>query len=244
MSLRRIHSDQPLRAGASATLDGDAANHILRVLRLRRGDRLVVFDGSGCDYDAGITALTRDTVTVALGAGQAVHSESALAITLLQGICRGSRMDTVIQKATELGVTRIQPVLTARSVVRIDEVDQAARKQSHWQRIAVAAAEQSGRSRVPEVSTPVAFDAAVGTADGCRTQWLLDPEGNPIGKGLQLASPARLLVGPEGGLTEVERDVAAKAGFTAVRLGPRILRTETAPLVALTLLQFLGGGLD
>ena len=121
---------------------------MLRVLRLRRGDELVVFDGSGSDYAAEITDLGRNDVTVRVGAAREVHSESPLAITLLQGVCRGPRMDTVIQKATELGVSRIRPVLTERSVVRLDD-ERADRKQEHWQRVAIAAAEQSGRSRVP-----------------------------------------------------------------------------------------------
>jgi 16S rRNA (uracil1498-N3)-methyltransferase len=240
MPLRRIFADQSLRDGAAVTLDGDAANHVLRVLRLRRGDGLVLFDGSGRDFDGEITGLGRDSVTVQVAGGRDVQSESPLEITLLQGVCRGPRMDTVIQKATELGVARIRPVLTRRSVVRLDE-DRADRKHEHWQRVAVAAAEQSGRSRIPAVAEPQPFESAVPAAADLATRLLLDPTGTSL-RDLQ-PPPAQLglLVGPEGGLTDEERRLAQDFGFLPISLGPRILRTETAPLAALAVLQFLAG---
>jgi len=240
MTLRRIFSSRPLRAGGEATLDGDAANHVLRVLRLRTGDGLVVFDGSGTDYTARITRLGRDTVEVQVDAGRPVAAESPLEITLLQGVCRGPRMDTVVQKATELGVARIVPVLAGRSVVRLDE-EQAERKQEHWRRVAIAAAEQSGRSRVPAVDPPRRLEEVVPAAEGYATRLTLDPGGRPLRELPPPASPVALLVGPEGGLTEAEGALAADFGFTPVRLGPRILRTETAPLAALALLQYVAG---
>jgi 16S rRNA (uracil1498-N3)-methyltransferase len=242
MSLRRIFSDRTLLSGRSVSLSGDAANHVLRVLRLRTGDPLVVFDGTGTDYEGEITGVTRDEVIVRVGAGRDVGRESPLSLTLLQGVCRGPRMDTVIQKATELGVTRIQPVLTERSVVRLDE-HRAGRKQEHWRRVAVAAAEQCGRSRVPEVDEPRQLEEAVPQSTGLATRFLLDPDGASLRALGPPSSPAGLLVGPEGGLTEAERRLASDFGFTAVRLGPRILRTETAPLAALALLQYLAGDL-
>lgn len=240
MALRRIFSDQRLRAGSQVTLQGDAANHVLRVLRLRRGDALVVFDGSGSDFEAEVTDLGRRDVTVRVSAGRERDMESPLDITLLQGICRGPRMDTVIQKATELGVGRIQPLLTERSVVRLDE-DRADRKQEHWQRVAIAAAEQSGRGRVPQVGEPGPLEQLIPAVTGPKTRLLLDPGGESL-RGIGLMEPAlALLAGPEGGLTEQERRLAADSGFRPVSLGPRILRTETAPLAALAVLQFLGG---
>lgn len=242
MALRRIYSDQPLRTGAAVTLTGDAANHVLRVLRLRRGDSLVLFDGSGNDFDGAIIDLSRDAVTVEVATSRAVHTESPLEITLLQGVCRGPRMDTVIQKATELGVARIRPVLTGRSVVRLDE-ERADRKQGHWQRVAVAAAEQSGRSRIPHVTEAQPLEAALAALSATGTRLLLDPEGKALGRDGLTAGGLTLLVGPEGGLAPDERSLAQDAGFHPVRLGPRILRTETAPLAALAVLQFLGGDL-
>lgn len=244
MSLRRIFSDQPLRTGARQTLKGDAANHVLRVLRLRRGDGLVVFDGSGSDFEAEITDLGRNDVTVLVGTGREIHSESPLQVTLLQGVCRGPRMDTVIQKATELGVTRIQPVLTERSVVRLDE-DRADRKQEHWQRVAIAAAEQSGRGQVPVVAEPDKLETIIPGTSDLAIRLLLDPAGESLhGAAIESAIRAArlgLLVGPEGGLTPEESRLARDFGFRAIRLGPRILRTETAPLAALAVLQFMAG---
>ncbi len=240
--LRRIFSEQRLSPGTAATLGGDAANHVLRVLRLRRGDRLVVFDGSGLDYDAEIIDLGRNDVQLRVGAGREVQAESPLAITLFQGVSRGPRMDTVIQKATELGVARIQPVLAERSVVRLDE-DRAGRKREHWQRVAVAAAEQSGRSRVPEIGEPGPFDVLIPVHPDYPTRLQLDPQGEPFSTLGRPAGPVALLVGPEGGLTAAEAQLAADFGFQRLRLGPRILRTETAPLAALTVLQFLAGDL-
>ncbi|MCC7490187.1 MAG: 16S rRNA (uracil(1498)-N(3))-methyltransferase [Gammaproteobacteria bacterium] len=242
MSLRRIYSDQRLTPGATASLRGDAANHVLRVLRLRRGDRLLVFDGSGTDFEAEITELRRDQVQLQLGSGHAADVESPLAVTLFQGVSRGPRMDTVIQKATELGVARIQPVLAARSVVRLDEAG-AGRKREHWQRVAVAAAEQSGRSRVPMVAEPGPLEILVPASVDHATRLQLDPTGESINALGPVTGPVALLIGPEGGLTEAEVRLAADFGYRRLRLGPRILRTETAPLAALAVLQFVAGDL-
>ncbi|MCK6370823.1 MAG: 16S rRNA (uracil(1498)-N(3))-methyltransferase [Gammaproteobacteria bacterium] len=240
MPLRRIYSEAPLHAGAAILLGVEAANHVVRVLRLRRGDTLVLFDGSGRDFDGEITGLERDQVRVRLGEARAVDTESPLEITLLQGICRGSRMDVVLQKATELGVRCIEPLLTERSVVRLDD-GQAQRKREHWQRIAIAAAEQSIRSRLPRVAIPAAFETAIPATTGFATRLLLDPSGQSLHQLPAPASPLALLIGPEGGLTDAERRLAVDFGFQPVRLGPRILRTETAPLAAVSVLQFLCG---
>lgn len=241
MPLRRIFSDEPLREGATLRLTGEAANHIAKVLRLRVGDTLVVFDGSGRDFEAEITGFRRDEVSVLVGTGREITTESPADITLLQGVCRGPRMDTVIQKATELGVRRIQPVLTGRSVVRLD-AEQAGRKQEHWRRVAIGACEQCGRSVLPEVAAPRPLETVLSAFDPRQRRLLLDPAAAAT-----LASiggsrePIALLVGPEGGLNEAESRLAIDCGFQGVRLGPRILRTETAPLAALAILQFLIG---
>lgn len=242
MGLRRIFSSQPLTAGTSMRLDAAAAAHVLRVLRLRRGDALVVFDGSGAEFEAAIEGIAHEEVIVRIGAARLLATESPLAITLLQGVCRGPRMDIVIQKATELGVARIEPVLAARSVVRIGD-EHAARKQEHWQRVAIAAAEQSGRGRIPVVGAPQPLEQGVVAADPAGTRLMLDPAGGALGSITPLRAPLALLVGPEGGLTGDEQRLATAHGFMAVRLGPRILRTETAPLAALAVLQFLAGDL-
>jgi 16S rRNA (uracil1498-N3)-methyltransferase len=240
MPLRRIYCPHPLKSHIQTVLDGDAANHVLRVLRLRTGDELVLFDGSGCDFTGRVHALGRDRVTIDVDEGRVVERESPLQIVLLQGVSRGPRMDIVIQKATELGVMRIQPILAERSVVRLDE-EGASRKQEHWQRVAIAAAEQSGRSRIPEVAAPLRLEAALGSYPGMGTGLLLDPEGRGARELAPPVSPVSLLIGPEGGFSDSESRLARDSGFIGLRLGPRILRTETAPLAALAVLQLIAG---
>lgn len=240
---RRIHAGTVLRAGASVRLGGEAANHVLRVLRLQKGDSLTLFDGSGRDFPGSIVALDHHALTVALGSAVAVARESPLAITLLQGICRSARMDTVIQKSTELGVARIVPVATERSVVRLDE-DQAARRLGHWQRIAISACEQSGRSRIPEIRAVGSLRAGLEIAGDQAVRVFLNPQAAQSLSDLPAtAGTVAVLIGPEGGLTEAEAALASAAGFTPLRVGPRILRAETAPLAALTLLQYRYGDL-
>lgn len=237
MRLTRVHVPGPLAAGRLCAVQGDAANHIARVLRLGAGDALIVFDGEGGEYAARIEAVRKGEVTVAVLERRAVGRESPLPLTLAQGVSRGERMDWVVQKATELGVSRLVPVLTERSVVRLDP-RQAQSKRRHWQGIAVAACEQSGRDRVPEVASPVALVQFLRALPQGGTRLLLSPEGSAALEAL--APPAGdliVLIGPEGGLTEDERRAACGQGFTALRLGPRVLRTETAAVAALALLQ-------
>jgi 16S rRNA (uracil1498-N3)-methyltransferase len=242
--LTRVYVEAPLAPQARIKLTGSAAAHVIRVLRLRVGDALIVFNGQGGEYAAGIHAVHDDAVTVVVGEQHRTERESPLAITLAQGISRGERMDLVVQKATELGVARLIPVLTERSVVRLDGV-QAQRKLAHWQAIAVAACEQSARTHVPQIDTPLTLAAllrgealalpAPGAGAG---RLLLSPTGEQ--RVQDLAGPlttVSVLIGPEGGLTPAEIDEALAARFAAVRLGPRVLRTETAAIAALALLQ-------
>jgi 16S rRNA (uracil1498-N3)-methyltransferase len=245
MRLTRVYVDCAARAGQALTLEGSAGNHIVRVLRLRTGDSLTLFDGRGGEFSANIQEIRRDTVLVKVLEHQALERESACPLTLAQGISRGERMDWVVQKATELGVARIVPLFTERSVVQLDE-KQAVRKVQHWRSIAVAACEQSGRNRIPEIAPPLAVfeflqaGKAHGAAAAGRagTGFLLSPRAaRRIGDIDTVAGGATVLIGPEGGLAEIEQEAAIQSGFTAVRMGPRVLRTETAAVCALTLLQ-------
>jgi 16S rRNA (uracil1498-N3)-methyltransferase len=240
MRLTRVFVDTALEADARVTLEGSAAAHVTRVLRLRKGDALTLFNGRGGEYAAVIEATGSAGVTVVVGAHARVERESPLQVTVAQGISRGERMDLVVQKATELGVHTIVPVLTERSVVRLDE-RQAHRKVQHWRAVAIGGCEQCGRNRVPHVTPPRPL-----------REFIRDESGQPAGARLLLspaAPPGRLddlprelgaitvLIGPEGGLTDEEQRAAVAAGYTAVGLGPRVLRTETAALVVLALLQ-------
>ena len=243
MRLTRVHVAGPLAAGGRQTIEGDAANHIVRVLRLERGDLLTVFDGRGGEYAARIEEFRKGTVIVAVAGRTTVVRESPLSLTLAQGVSRGERMDWVVQKATELGVTRIVPVLTERTVVKLD-ARQAERKLLHWQGIAAAACEQSGRDRIPAVDGPLTLAEFMDEVDSHATRVVLSPEAE-----LRVADLPRpdgevvVLIGPEGGLAETERRAALAKGFVAVRLGPRVLRTETAAVAALTLIQHHFGDL-
>jgi 16S rRNA (uracil1498-N3)-methyltransferase len=240
----RVCIDAELQIGQHLTVAGSAANHITRVLRLRVGDSLTLFNGRGGEYRGRIEEMRRDTVQVSVFEHRNDERESPFQITLAQGISRGERMDWVVQKATELGVARIAPLFTERSMVRLDE-KQAARKVQHWRAIAIAACEQSGRNRVPGIDAPTGLYDMLERRAQSGAALLLSP-----GAVLRLAAVpapdaagATVLIGPEGGLAAAEQETALRSGFTPVRLGPRVLRTETAAVCALTLLQHKFGDL-
>jgi 16S rRNA (uracil1498-N3)-methyltransferase len=243
MRMTRIFTPEPLAAPGRASLHGTAAAHVARVLRLRSGDAVVLFNGDGWDYAGRIATLQAGEVTVELQARTAGAPDSPLSVTLMQGVARGERMDLVVQKATELGVARIVPVLAARSVVRLDD-RQARRKREHWQAVAVGACEQSGRARLPQVEAPAALDEALGLAAAEGSRITLSPgAGTPLVSLAAGTASITLLIGPEGGLTDAEVALARGAGFEPRSLGPRILRTETAAIAALAVLQAVGGDL-
>jgi 16S rRNA (uracil1498-N3)-methyltransferase len=237
MRLIRVHVDADLQTGQRLTVAGAAGNHISRVLRLRTGAALTLFNGQGGEYGGSIEEIHRDTVVVSVLERRELERESPFQLTLAQGISRGERMDWVVQKATELGVWRIQPLFTERSVVQLDE-KQAIRKIQHWRSIAVAACEQSGRNRVPEITQPAGLYEMLEHHTPGGTALLLSPGASlRIADIASAAAHATVLIGPEGGLADVEQAAAIKSSFTPVRLGPRVLRTETAAVCALTLLQ-------
>jgi len=244
----RAYVDASLAAGAELELAATVANHVVRVLRLRPGGALTLFDGRGGEYPATLLSAAARGARVRLGAHLAVERESPLRLTLLQGIARGERMDLIVQKATELGAARLVPLACARSVVRLD-AQQAARRLEHWRGIAIAACEQCGRNRLPHIDAVTDFariaDRVRAVALDPGPRLLLDPQASrplaaAVAPGTETAS---LLVGPEGGFDPRELDLARSAGFEPVRLGPRVLRTETAPLAALAALQTVAGDL-
>jgi 16S rRNA (uracil1498-N3)-methyltransferase len=246
MRLTRVHVPGPLAAGATLELETRAGQHLVRVLRLERGAPLTVFDGQGREHAATISAIRDARVQVLLGAALTPAAESPLAITLAQGVSRGERMDYAIQKATELGVARIVPLLCERSVVRLDAA-QAARKLEHWQGVAAAAAEQSGRAVVPTIDAPRRYLehlGASGAAPAASARLVLAPRAatGPAALPPGLAR-LELLIGPEGGLGDQELHAATLAGYAALRLGPRVLRTETAAAAAIAVLQARYGDL-
>jgi 16S rRNA (uracil1498-N3)-methyltransferase len=244
MRVIRVHVEDTLAPGARVTLGGPAARHVRQVLRLGEGDAVTLFNGDGTDYPARIESLARGAVEVAVVAAAAVRSESPLALRLVQGVARGERMDFVVQKATELGVAAIQPVVTARSVVRLDAAARE-RRQAHWRGIAIAACEQCGRARVPDVAAPVTFATwlEAPAAAGARRLLLAAGAAQPLAAAAQGSRDIELLIGPEGGLDDAERDAAVRAGYLPCRLGPRVLRSETAAIAAIAVLQSVAGDL-
>jgi 16S rRNA (uracil1498-N3)-methyltransferase len=246
MRTTRVFVDLALERDQELPLPPAQSAHLLRVLRLRPGAALTLFNGRGGEYAVQLLAGGAGRATVRIGAHRAVERESPLRITLLQGIARGERMDLIVQKATELGVTAIMPLSCEFSVVRVAAQAQGKRRE-RWQAVAISACEQCGRNRPPRVLDICELETACTAiaAGGQALRLMLVPEA-----GAALASlasrelrSAALLVGPEGGLSEREQRLARYAGFQACALGPRILRTETAPLAALAALQALAGDL-
>jgi 16S rRNA (uracil1498-N3)-methyltransferase len=242
MRLTRVFAAEPLSSGAEIRLAPAAAGHVVRVLRLKSGADLTLFDGTGGEYTAHIVDIRRDVVRVQVGVHSAIERESPLTVTLAQGISRGERMDWVIQKATELGVHSIVPLLTERSIVRLD-ARQSETKQAHWRAVAIGACEQCGRNRIPHVAAPIDLREWLARPRAAGLEVMLDARAAAALGTLGASPTLRLLIGPEGGLAPGEREAARSAGFESRRLGPRILRTETAALAALAVLQATHGDL-
>jgi 16S rRNA (uracil1498-N3)-methyltransferase len=243
MRMTRVHVDLPLRAGLELTLPEGPAAHLTRVLRLETGDACVLFNGDGHDYTARLLSVGKRDVRVAIDTVAPVERESPLRTGLLQGVARGEKMDLILQKATELGVSEIRPLWSQRSEVKLDEA-RTVKRHAHWRGVVIAACEQSGRACVPDVAAPVSLAAAVAALPEGGTRLLLDPDGDVAVRTLE-PNPGTLwlAVGPEGGWSPADREQLLAAGFIGVRLGPRILRTETAGLAALAALQARHGDL-
>ena len=245
MRLIRVFVEAAPSPGTHIEAGGAAAVHISRVLRLVAGDPVTVFNGDGHDYPARIASLRGSRVELEVLDRVAARPESPLKLLLVQGIARTERMDLIVQKATELGVTAIQPVVTARSVVKLD-AKTTERKLAHWRGIVVAACEQCGRARLPEIAIPLPLPEwlARPAPESFRRLQLAVDSGDSLGAVAKGAVAIELLIGPEGGLDESEMNSAAGAGYRACSIGPRVLRTETAALAALAVLQAAAGDLD
>jgi 16S rRNA (uracil1498-N3)-methyltransferase len=239
----RIYLDRELRDGEAVTIDGEPFHHLIAVLRRIRGDTVVLFNGRGGECAVVLETVGRKSLTARVTAFRDVTRESPLDVTLAQAVSKGERMDYTVQKAVELGVTAIQPLVTDHVVVQLS-AERWQRKCEHWQGVAVAACEQSGRTRVPVVAPVVDLRDWLNTAPAGALKLVLVPEGGQSAGSLKLGrQPMLLLVGPEGGLSEQEMRLIDLGGFTALSLGPRVLRTETAGMVALAVMQSLWGDL-
>jgi 16S rRNA (uracil1498-N3)-methyltransferase len=242
MSNLRFYSPNPLTIGVTAALSENAAAHAIRVMRLKVGDTLTLFCGDGVDYHCALVSVEKKTASVEVLSQEKISNESPLNMRLLQGISSGDRMDYTIQKAVELGVTEIFPLSTERSVTKLSG-DRAEKRVEHWQGVAIAACEQSGRAVLPKIHFPLTLAQWLNQHD---TQQSLNLLFNPVAaKTLaQLTKPENrihLLIGPEGGLSPGEIELANQNNFQSIVLGPRILRTETAALTAISSMQTLWG---
>jgi 16S rRNA (uracil1498-N3)-methyltransferase len=244
VSLPRLHCPVPLASGSSVRLPPAVARHA-QVLRMQPGDSVTLFNGEGGEFDAVIARMGRSDVEVTVGAHRPLEREATRAVHLAIGMPANERMDWLVEKATELGVAGIQPLLSQRSVLKL-QGERAQKKHAHWQGVATAACEQSGRNRVPAVGlvltlphwlrTPAA-DAATGRL---RLVLSLSADAQPIHRAAAGAGEIVLLSGPEGGLAQEEEEQAMQAGFLRASLGPRVLRADTAPLAALAALTLAG----
>lgn len=242
MRIPRICVFEEISVGAEIHLPAQAGEHLARVLRLERGHPIVLFNGNGREYQAEIHDLAKRAVTArVLGEQGATDRESPLQLTLAQGVARGEKMDLILQKATELGVARFVPLITGRTEVKLD-AERTARRLAHWHAVIASACEQSGRVHLPTLDAPVrlaTWAAELDSTAGLRLA--LDPNGDVSPRSLPTFERATLVVGPEGGLSDQDLSMLDQADFLGLRLGPRILRTETAGLAAITALQVIHG---
>jgi 16S rRNA (uracil1498-N3)-methyltransferase len=235
----RFYCPLPAEPADSVDLPAAVAHHVERVLRLSAGDALTLFDGRGFEVDARLEGSGR-ALRAVLGARREPLREAPLQITLMQCLAASDKMDWIVQKAVELGVARVQAVTSRRAVVRLAG-DRAGRRVEHWQQIAVSACEQCGRNHVPDVLPLLSFEQALAQSTGQRL--LLHPEGGVSLRAacLRREEPISLLIGPEGGFDADELNAARAAGFVAVTVGPRVLRTETAGVAVVAALNALIG---
>lgn len=238
----RIYLDEALQPGQTLELPDTAARHVGQVLRMRVGDALTLFNGQGGEYPASLRAVERRRVTVQIERFDPIVRESPLAVTLAQCVSKGDRMDWAIQKAVELGVQRIVPVLSERSVVKLN-AERWDKKCEHWRGVVISACEQSGRTRIPELADVAELSAYL-ASETAPQRWVLAPGADRALPTDGAIPSIALLIGPEGGLSERDLQAADAAGFQRLALGPRILRTETAAAAALTAVQLRYGDLS
>lgn len=238
MRTSRIFTDQALQAGGTVTLDGAGSRYIRQVLRLHRGQTVLLFDGRGRDFEAELIGGEDKNCTLRILRAASAEPSPALQLHLAIGISRGERMDYAIQKSVELGVSEISPLISSRSMVRLNP-DRRNKRIAHWQGVIRSACEQSGRSRLPILNPPTELSDWLSSHPG--GLMLYHKATDTLATRPAPGTGLNLLIGPEGGLNDAERAKAVEQGYNAVRLGPRVLRTETAPIAALAAVQMLWG---
>jgi len=242
----RLYVNARLQSGRTIDLPDSAARHVVQVLRLKVGAPVTLFDGNGGEFDGCIESTQRRRVCVQVNGFHQVERESPLDLRLALGVSRGSRMDFAVQKAVEIGASNIQPLLTERTVVQLDQ-ERSGRRLDHWRGIVMSACEQCGRNRLPQMESVLSFDdwlAGEEMANETERRLVLNPRANQSLSDMETPpGPVTLLVGPEGGLSDDEMAAAIEAGYVSIRMGPRTLRTETAVLTGLAAIQLQWGDL-
>lgn len=238
MPVSRIFQSGSIAIGM-LQLDEKASHHLARVLRVSLGENIILFNGEGGEYHAVIRQINKKNIVAEVLKFADRNVESPVKIILAQGLARGEKMDFVIQKAVEMGVSEIVPVITERCNVRLDQEREQKRMQ-HWQAVVISACEQSGRNRLPVMHAPIELEEWMEKTDA-EMKFVLSPHAAEKLHDVKRASSVAVVIGPEGGLSEAEIQAAQRKGFSALNLGPRILRTETAALAALAVLQFVFG---
>jgi 16S rRNA (uracil1498-N3)-methyltransferase len=237
----RFYVDAPLRAGTNCTLPEDTAHHAIHVMRLREGDEAILFNGRGGEYAARVASIQRLRIALDVLQHRPIERESPLQVALVQGVSSSDRMDYTVRKAVELGVAAIHPVLATRSVAR-PKGERADNRRAHWQKVAISACEQCGRNKIPEVQPLAPIADCLRNLPGDSFKILLSPRSVlEFSKSIPSTQTLVLAAGPEAGFDADEEAAFAAAGFTPLKLGPRVLRTETAALAALAALSALRG---
>jgi len=242
MRISRIYTDQPIKQDSPINLFGQQAHYLSKVLRLKANAKLILFNGDGYEYKSLITDIDKHSITLEIQEADIANSESPLHTILGLSLSRGERMDLAIQKSTELGVTEIVPLFTEFSEVKL-QGERLLKKIRHWQQVAISASEQSGRNCIPKLHPPQELSSWCSKLD-CKRKLIFEPSAVKALPTQENTTQVALLIGPEGGFSENEINNALNSGFIAVRLGPRILRTETAPIAALASLQLIWGDFD
>ena len=242
MRIPRIFTDQPLSSGANLALTGSAARHLSSALRMSVGQEITLFNGLGGEFSATLTATAKSQVDVSLGDCREIDRESPLKLHLAIAVSRGERMDWIVQKATELGVTEITPLFSERTEVKLNG-ERLEKKLRHWQQVSISACEQCQRNRVPIINNALTLDQWLSHSreDSEQLKLVLHHRSDTTLAQHQPPESACLLVGPEGGLSDNEISRAMDKGFAPLTLGPRVMRTETAPLAAISIMQSLWG---
>lgn len=238
----RLYQPASLKPGQDITLDKNPSHHLIRVLRAKKNSEVILFNGDGHEYLAELVDDNQKHCQLHIKKTEEIHNESSLNITLLQGISRGDRMDTCIQKSTELGVNTVIPVICQRTGTSLNS-KRAEKKMHHWHQIAISACEQSGRCIIPQIQPVVNFTQVIGNINADQKIILTPTAKNTISKIPAPVNSLCILIGPEGGFTQEEVQLAVENNFTSISLGPRILRTETAGPACITSAQILWGDL-